>query len=724
MAEKKIIEIDVDIIKAQVGLDNFKKGLKDSESGAKSLKTQIREAQNEVAELSEKFGATSKEAIEAAKRAGQLKDKIGDAKSLTDAFNPDTKFKSLGASLTVVSGGFSAVTGGMALLGGESKDVEQAILKVQAAMSLASGAQSVGESVDSFKQLGSVVKSFSIVQKVVTAGQWLFNAAMAANPIGAIVVLVVALISAGYALVKMFQSAKAQAEASALANKKLNDSLNSNIKAQEKANTQNDLSRDSQLRMAKASGASAKEIRKLSEELANQEVKQKIANAETLRAIFIEARRVAGLEDATEAQKETAKVAYKAFQDSNKLAETAVLNRRKLAIDNRVAERQEQTDGNKKALENQKKANEDELQNRKDALKKAQEEEKSAIEEKLKNTKLSFEAQRDLVNADKKLAEKDRNDFIKKINEEEKLSLENHKKAVLELENKYKIDLENLNAKNEQEKLDLQKKRDIAELEKIAYTAEENFNLRMLLDEKYKILQDELDTKTAEEKFNKEIEKKALDASNEAYEFETRLALLVERDNLILANTALTEEQRTKLLKENSDARTKIEAAEYQFKKAQLNETAGLLESVGSIIGKQTAAGKALGIASALINTYVGVTEALKQKSTLPSPFDYAAKAINVAAVLGTGFKAVKAITSVKVPGGGGGGGGAPSASGISAGTSAPSFNVVGAAGLDNQIATGLATNRQAPVKAFVVANDVTTQAAADRNIVKNASLG
>ena len=64
-----------------------------AEQAVGSLKSQLRQAQAEVAELSNKFGTTSKEAIEAAKRAGELKDKIGDAKNLTDAFNPDAKFK-------------------------------------------------------------------------------------------------------------------------------------------------------------------------------------------------------------------------------------------------------------------------------------------------------------------------------------------------------------------------------------------------------------------------------------------------------------------------------------------------------------------------------------------------------------------------------------------------------------------------------------------------------
>jgi len=47
----------------------------------------------------------------AAKRASELKDRIGDAKALTDAFNPDAKFKALTASLSGVAGGFAAAQG-------------------------------------------------------------------------------------------------------------------------------------------------------------------------------------------------------------------------------------------------------------------------------------------------------------------------------------------------------------------------------------------------------------------------------------------------------------------------------------------------------------------------------------------------------------------------------------------------------------------------------------
>lgn len=173
--------------------------------------------------------------------------------------------------------------------------------------------------------------------------------------------------------------------------------------------------------------------------------------------------------------------------------------------------------------------------------------------------------------------------------------------------------------------------------------------------------------------------------------------------------------------KQLSDARKKIAEEEFAFKIAQAREASVALGQLSELAGKDTLAGKALGIASATINTYVGVTEALKQKSVLPSPFDVVAKIANVATVLASGFKAVKAITAVKVPGGGGGGSPTPISIGSSSAAAAPSFNVVGTSG-QNQIAQSL--GNQAPIKAYVVANDVSTQQGLDRNIVKTATIG
>ncbi len=209
-----------------------------------SLKKQLREAQQEVAALSDKFGATSKEAVQAAKRAAELKDRIGDAKALTDAFNPDAKFKALTASLSGVAGGFAAVQGAISLFGTESKDVEKALLKVQSAMALSQGIQAVGESIDSFKQLGAVIqnstafiklnelankaaagamKLFGVAVETTSTGFKVLKGAIAATGIGLLVVAVGEIISA-------FQSWSSEAERTKAAQDKLNESVSKGAK--------------------------------------------------------------------------------------------------------------------------------------------------------------------------------------------------------------------------------------------------------------------------------------------------------------------------------------------------------------------------------------------------------------------------------------------------------------------------------------------------------------
>ena len=124
-----------------------------------SLKTQLKQAQAEVVALSDKFGATSVEAVNAAKKAAELRDRIGDARALTEAFNPDQKFRALTQSLSGVAGGFAAVQGAMSLFGSESEDLQKTLVKVQSAMALSQGLEAVGNSIDAFKNLGTVIRT-------------------------------------------------------------------------------------------------------------------------------------------------------------------------------------------------------------------------------------------------------------------------------------------------------------------------------------------------------------------------------------------------------------------------------------------------------------------------------------------------------------------------------------------------------------------------------------
>lgn len=126
-------------------------------NNVRDFKKELRLAQQEVVILSEKFGSTSKEAADAAKKAAKLKDEIGDARQLVDAFNPDTKFRAFGASIQTVVGGFTALTGAMGLFGVESEEVQKTLLKVQSALALSQGISQLQEGIGAIKNLGSVL---------------------------------------------------------------------------------------------------------------------------------------------------------------------------------------------------------------------------------------------------------------------------------------------------------------------------------------------------------------------------------------------------------------------------------------------------------------------------------------------------------------------------------------------------------------------------------------
>ena len=108
--------------------------------------------------MAEKFGATSTEAINAAKKVASLRDAIGDAKALAETFNPDKKFVALGGAIQGAVSGFSALQGASALFGEESKDLEKTLLKVQSVMALQQGISGIFGAIDSFKLLANTIK--------------------------------------------------------------------------------------------------------------------------------------------------------------------------------------------------------------------------------------------------------------------------------------------------------------------------------------------------------------------------------------------------------------------------------------------------------------------------------------------------------------------------------------------------------------------------------------
>lgn len=216
---------------------------------------------------------------------------------------------------------------------------------------------------------------------------------------------------------------------------------------------------------------------------------------------------------------------------------------------------------------------------------------------------------------------------------------------------------------------------------------------------------------------DKDLEK----ANNEKLSFDARLSAVADRERLMSEMIFKTEEERTAFEKANSDARKKIAKDEANAKREAALAVADTLANVANLLGKETTAGKALAVASATISTINSAQKAYESTVGIPYVGPFLAP-VNAGLALAAGYKNVQDILSVQVPGGGGGGGSAPSAS-MTGTPQAPSFNVIGTSGANaNQISK--LTQAQEPIKAYVVASDVTTQQALNRNIVTSASLG
>ena len=174
---------------------------------------------------------------------------------------------------------------------------------------------------------------------------------------------------------------------------------------------------------------------------------------------------------------------------------------------------------------------------------------------------------------------------------------------------------------------------------------------------------------------------------------------------------------------QNAEEDKRILEARKANQLAYVSTVGAAIGQLGGLFEQGTAAAKAAALAEIAINTGVGFVQGLdiaqkSAKATGPAaafafPIFYATQ---VAAVLGAASRAKSILESGNVGGGGDGGG-----SSIPQ-PQAPQFNVVGASGI-NQVAQVVGQSQQ-PVKAYVVASEVSSQQSLDRNKVMSASLG
>jgi hypothetical protein len=294
---------------------------------------------------------------------------------------------------------------------------------------------------------------------------------------------------------------------------------------------------------------------------------------------------------------------------------------------------------------------------------------------------------------------------IVRVNELEEQSILRKRKVVKSIEN-----LNNQKTTSE---------KDAAKAVEDALKATEQAN-KEALDNRIKLAEDGVNAEQDAKKLLalKTIEdQKELNAELERIETERTSKMIDSKKSFQLSTTELelkaaqdAANKKFDIAKENAEKQKNLDKTTFDAKMAIMDATANALATFSQLAGEETAMGKALSVASAIIATYSGANKALEAGAATP-PLGY----INAAAIIATGLINVKKILSVKVPGASDSGQSVPSG---------PSVSIIGGtADPSAQMSASLNRSLNKPAKAYVVGNDMSSQQALDRRIQTNATF-
>ena len=678
MAEEIIgIKVTTDAAQATQEVKKLDSAFEATDQTVKGLRTQLREATANVALMADKFGDTSREAINAAKRAAELKDRIGDAKALTDAFNPDAKFKAVASSLAGVAGGFSALQGAMALFGNENKDVEKALLKVNAAMALSQGLQAVGESVDSFKQLGAVIKStttfqtlnnsatqtavtiqkaFGIATVQTSVGFNILKGAIIATGIGALVVALSLVVQNFDKISNWIKNSPLGDLAKGVGNlvTQFTDFIGVTSEAERNldklsaANKRANEDIENRIKVLKAQGGSEKEIYELSKKRNENELND-LRNASKVKGTLSD-----------EEQKK--------FRDLKvqQLVLTAEYNKKSAEEDKKAAEeaKKKRDEANKQAIEDKKTADKMllDLQNQKALAEVTSESDKAKKQAEINNNariaeinalKIDIKTKNELKKASEAAYQLELNAVDDKIKEDK-----------AKKDQKFEEDLQATLSEARIAKFKEGKDKEIAALDEklleetkkilsnAEYSEQQKGLLVAALRDKYGIEVAAIDDKFLKEANDKEFARFQDITNNENLSFAARKKGV---DDALALNRKLFKEGKidsvayTKTEKELSEGRIELSKKEAASRSENAQKISSTLKNVAKAIGEHTVAGKAAAIAATTIDTFMSATAAFASLAKIPVvgvPLGIAAAAAAVVA----GMKNVKSILAVKTP--------------------------------------------------------------------------
>lgn len=197
---QEFVQFNAIIKSVEKEISKLDKGLSDTAKTTKSATSEMRGLTNEVIKTGDVGSETFRKT---AKSAGELKDKILDAREAIKAYSSDT-FK-LDAGVDILNqsvAAYQGITGAMVLFGAENEDVQRSIERLVAVQNLANSVQQAaqfitGQSAGKLALLDGWNKSVAASQAILTsvtgastAATRQFSVALAATGIGAAVVAI------------------------------------------------------------------------------------------------------------------------------------------------------------------------------------------------------------------------------------------------------------------------------------------------------------------------------------------------------------------------------------------------------------------------------------------------------------------------------------------------------------------------------------------------------
>jgi hypothetical protein len=147
-------------------------------TGFETLRAQIKEATIQMQMLAAAGKTGSEEFTAAANKVADLKDQLDDANDAVSALTGAGKIQAFGKGISAIAGGFTAVQGAISLAGGDAKEFEKTMQKLQGAMALSQG----------LSQLEDLGNAFGNMKKVAVGAFNSIKTAIGASGIGLLVV--------------------------------------------------------------------------------------------------------------------------------------------------------------------------------------------------------------------------------------------------------------------------------------------------------------------------------------------------------------------------------------------------------------------------------------------------------------------------------------------------------------------------------------------------------